>query len=404
MQWVQLVVLSLVHFLVDMFGNVLPALLPVICDDFQITLAVGGLVLASLPLASNGVQVLTGHLRPDKTRPLFLYIGVVLAASICLIALAPRSPAGVLFIVALGIISGSGVAVAHPEGLRAVHTLDRITPSLSTAVFMTAGFFGFASGGAISALLVASYGLPGLYPLIPLLGLGIVTMRLAKVRLAVEHGGANGNGGTILPSAQVLPFWKVLSIGLPAAVSTTVIQNLMPTYLHELGYDLAYGGVSMAMFGWGGAVGPFLWTWIAHRKGDLPVCIWTFLLAGPLSVLYLVFAQRAPAAWLLFGVGFTATSAYVLTVTLARGAHGFNLGRRMALIVGGTWGVGAVVLMIVAQLADWVGTGLILKATPAGYILSGLCALAVWRQHPQAGGVRGVTTVVKVSGEERASA
>jgi ABC-type dipeptide/oligopeptide/nickel transport system permease subunit len=74
-QWVQLAVLSGVHFLVDMFGNVLPALLPVICDDFQITLAVGGFVLASLPLAANGVQILTGHLRPEKTKPLFLHLG-----------------------------------------------------------------------------------------------------------------------------------------------------------------------------------------------------------------------------------------------------------------------------------------------------------------------------------------
>jgi FSR family fosmidomycin resistance protein-like MFS transporter len=403
-QWMQLAVLSGVHFLVDMFGNVLPALLPVICDDFQITLALGGFVLASLPLASNGIQILTGHLRPDKTKPLFLHLGVVLSASICLMALAPRSMAGIALVVGLGVISGSGVAVAHPEGLRAVHTLDRIAPALSTAVFMTSGFFGFASGGAISACLVASYGLKGLYPLIPLLVLGIVTVRLSKVRLAVEHDVANPNGRTIQPSVPVLPFWKVLAIGLPAAVSTTVIQQLTPTYLHDLGFDLAFGGVSTAMFGWGGVVGPFVWTLIAHRKGDLPASVWAFLLSSPFIVLYLVFADHAAAAWLLFGVGFSSMSAYILTVTLARESRGFNLGRRMAFIVGGTWGIATIALMIVAPLADWVGIGLILKLTPAGYLLSGLCAFWVWRQHPQAVRVRARAAGVERPGEKSGSA
>ncbi len=403
-QWVQLAVLSGVHFLVDMFGNVLPALLPVICDDFQITLAVGGFVLASLPLASNGVQILTGHLRPDKTAPLFLHLGVTLAASICLMALAPRSMAGIALVVVLGVISGSGVAVAHPEGLRAIHTLDRIAPSLSTAVFMTSGFFGFASGGAISACLVASYGLKGLYPLIPCLVVGIVIIRLSRVRLAVEHDVPNGNGPAIPTSAHVLPFWKVLSIGVPAAVSTTVIQQLTPTYLHELGFDLAFGGFSVAMFGWGGAVGPFIWTVIAHRKGDLPASIWAFLLSSPFIVLYLMFADHRAAAWLLFGVGFSSMSAYILTVTLARESRGFNLGRRMALIVGGTWGVATLALMILAPLADWVGTGRVLALTPAGYVLSGLFAFRLLRQHPQVERTRAAVTIVEVPGEERASA
>jgi hypothetical protein len=51
-----------------------------------------------------------------------------------------------------------------------------------------------------------------------------------------------------------------------------------------------------------------------------------------------------------------------------------------------------------------VGTGLVLKITPAGYILSGLFAFLVWRQHPQVERVRVVTRIVEMPGEERASA
>jgi FSR family fosmidomycin resistance protein-like MFS transporter len=395
LQWIQLVVLSGVHFLVDMFGNVLPAILPVIRDDFHVTLVVGGFVLASVPLASNAVQILTGRLRPNKTKPLFLHLGVILSASICLVALSPRSAAGIVLLVGLGVISGSGVAVAHPEGLRAVHTLSRISPALSTAVFMTSGFLGFASGGAISAILVASYGLQGLYPLIPCLLVGIIAIRLSRVRLAVERDATTAHGRTA-SSVQVLPFWKVLSIGLPAAVSTTVILQLTPTYLNELGFDLAFGGFATAMFGWGSTVGPFVWTAIAHRKGDLPASIWAFLLSTPFIVLYLVFARHAAAAWLLFGVGFSSMSAYILTITLARESRGSNLGQRMALIVGGTWGIATIVFMGLTLMADWVGTGPVLKLTPIGYVLSGVAAFWVLRQHPRVVAAPAGTVVLNI--------
>lgn len=395
LQWIQLIVLSGVHFLVDMFGNVLPAILPVIRDDFHVTLVVGGLVLASVPLASNAIQILTGSLRPNKTRPLFLHLGVILSASICLVALSPRSAAGIALLVGLGVISGSGVAVAHPEGLRAVHTLGRISPALSTAVFMTAGFLGFASGGAISAVLVGSYGLKGLYPLIPCLLVGIVAIRLSRVRLAVERGALPANSGTP-SSVQVLPFWKVLSIGLPAAVSTTVILQLTPTYLNELGFDLAFGGLATAMFGWGSTVGPFVWTVIAHRKGDLAASVWAFLLSTPFIVLYLMFARHAAAAWLLFGVGFSSMSAYILTITLARESRGSNLGQRMALIVGGTWGIATIVFLILTLVAHWVGTGPVLKLTPIGYVLSGVAAFWVLRQHPRGVAAGAGAAILKV--------
>ena len=97
-QWIQLAVLSGVHFLVDMFGNMLPAILPEIRVHFALRLSLGSVVLASLMLTANGMQLLTGHLRADKTRPLFLHVGLLLAAAVCLLALAPQSSLGVAII------------------------------------------------------------------------------------------------------------------------------------------------------------------------------------------------------------------------------------------------------------------------------------------------------------------
>ena len=382
-QWTQLIVLSGIHFVVDMFGNMLPAILPAMRSQFSMKLATGGAILAALSLASNGVQILTGGMRADKTSPFFLHIGMILAASICLIFLAPTSTAGIVLLFVLGVVSGSGIAITHPEGLRAVHTLDRISPSLSTAVFMTSGFFGLACGGMISAGLVSSYGLKGLSPLVLLPVIGVLALVLVRVRLSAGDAKAHSADSRTQPRPDSLPFWKVLLIGLPAGISTTVVLQLAPTYLSELGFKLNFGGFSTAMFGWGSALGPFLWAAIARRKGDLTCSAWAFLLSFPFMALYMVFASRTEAAWLLLGVGFCSMSGYILTITLARDAQGSNLGHRMAMIVGGTWGISMIVFLVLAAVADRVGTGPILKLTPAGYLLSGVLSFWVLRQHPE---------------------
>lgn len=377
-QWAQLIVLSGVHFLVDMFGNMLPAILPVVRERFTLNLSLAGFVLASLTLTANGVQMLTGHMRADRDRPLFLHLGLLLAAAICTMALAPRSGFGVATVVALGIVSGCGIAIVHPEGLRAVHTLDGIPAATSTAVFMTSGFLGFASGGVIAASLVSRFGLPGLYPLVLLPAVGMAAVALSRVTLAVE--GPRDLRPAPADGSHQLPFGLLLAIGVPAAVSTTVVLLLVPTHLNAKGFTLTFGGFSTAMFGWGGAVGPFAWAAIARRKGDLRCSTWAFLLSVPFTVLYLVFIESRLAAGLVFAAGFFSMSAYILTITLARYARGLKLGQRMAAIVGGTWGIAYVAFMGLGVLADHIGTGAILRLTPAGYAVSGLLGLwAMWR-------------------------
>ncbi len=386
LQWIQLAVLSAAHFLVDMFGNMLPAILPAIRSHFALRLSLGSVVLASLMLTSNGVQLLTGHMRADKSKPLFLHVGLLLAAAICLLALAPQSSLGVAMIIGLGILSGSGIAVVHPEGLRAVHTLDRISPAMGTAVFMTAGFLGFASGGAIATQLVAGHGLAGLYPLILFPVIGVAALFFSQVRLSVGDSEAEAARAAHATASERLPFWYVLAIGLPAATTTTLLLSLVPTYLHdELHFELTFGGLSSFMFGAGGTVGPFVWAAAANRKGDLPCTFWAFLLAVPCTVLYLLFSEQRFAICMLFGAGFCSMSAYILTITLSRYARGLNFGQRMAFIVGGNWGIANIIFIGISPLAERFGTGAILKFTPLGYGLSALLALWMVLKYPRAG-------------------
>jgi len=399
LQWIQLAVLSGVHFLVDMFGNMLPAILPEIRAHFALRLSLGSVVLAALMIPANGMQLLTGHMRPDQTRPLFLNVGLLLAGAVCLLALAPQSSLGVAIIISLGIVAGCGIAVVHPEGLRGVHALDGIAPAMSTAIFMTAGFLGFASGGAIAAFLVDHYGLAGLYPLALCPVVGVGALLLARVRLSAGETDEQAAQAAAAASSERLPFWQVMMMGLPAAIATTVILSLVPTHLHELGFELTFGGLSTALFGAGGTIGPFIWAFAASRKGDLRCSLWAFLLSVPFMACYVFLSEHRAAAWLLFGAGFCSMSAYILAITLSRYAKGLNFGHRMAFIVGGNWGIASLVLIVLSRVAERVGTGLVLKFMPLGYLLSALLALWMVLKYPQASR-RARSTVAEVAAHE----
>jgi FSR family fosmidomycin resistance protein-like MFS transporter len=371
--WMQLFVLAGVHFFIDLFASMLPAILPAIRDEFSLSLSRGGLVLVVLMMTCNGVQPLVGHMRAHKRRPLFLHLGLIVAASICLLDVLPRGNSAFALMILLAVISGFGIAIVHPEGLRAVHWLGRISPAISTAVFMAGGFLGYASGGAVSAFLVSRYGLQGLYPLILCPAVGIVMILLLRIRLAVERKGREKDRAQI--ENHRLSFWLIMAMSIPAAISTTILANLLPTVLNDLGFELTFGGFSTTMFGLGGAVGSFVWAHIADRKGELKCSIVSLFLVVPFMVAYLLFIENRIAIWILFGAGFCAVSAYILMITLSRHATGLSLGQRMGFMVGGTWAVANIVFMVLLRPAEHYGSIALLRFVPLGYLFSALIGL-----------------------------
>ncbi len=373
--WMHLFVLASVHFFIDVFASMLPAILPVIRAEFSLSLSMGGLVMAVMYLTCNGVQPLIGHLRANKRKPLFLYLGLILGSVICLLGALPRGGGAFGGMILLAVVSGFGIAIVHPEGLRGVHRLRLIPPAVSTAVFMAGGFLGFASGGVVSAFLVSRFGLQGLYPLMLCPVIGIVMVLLLRVRLAVERTAYNKDA--VQQGKNFLPFRLIFAMAVPAAVSTTIIASLLPTVLNELGFGLTFGGLSATMFGLGGAVGSFVWAHVAHKKGELKCLVAALFLAIPFLAVYLVFINSGMAIWMLFGAGFWAISAYILMITLSRQAAGLNLGQRMGFMVGGTWALAYVVFMALLPVAERFGSVVILKFSPLGYVLSGAFGLYV---------------------------
>ncbi len=362
----------------DMFSNMLPPILPAVRQHFNLSLFQGSILMVVLLLSSNWFQLAVGHLRSGKNDRTFLYGGLMLASCVSLMGFVPIGSPVLWLLSGMALFTGIGIAMVHPDSLRAVHTLDRIAPAATTAIFMASGFLGFAFSGWVSTALVDRWDLKGLCPLLVCPLAVIVTIRALRVRLAVD---SEEVGEAVDGRGQGLPFRSVMAMAVPSAMATTLATTLLPTRLvDELGFSLTFGGLSTTVYGLGGAMGAVLWSRLARRKGELFCVIAALVLATPLLAAYLVFMSSRAAIVLLFGVGFFSVAAYILMITLARNATGVNLSMRMATIVGGTWGAANLAFLPLARLAEATSTGLVLSLAPLGYLGAAVWGVLVWRR------------------------
>ena len=372
-QWAQLIALTAVHFLADVFPGMMHSVLPAIQGEFVLSMFLGGVLLGTFNFASNWVQVLTGHMRAEQTRPLFMYLGLMFAAMICLLTILPRSTSSFPMMLVLALVCGSGVAIIHPEALRAIHALDRIRPATSTAVLMVGGILGFALGGKYSADLVERFGMKGLFPLAVCPIFCILTLVFLKVKLAVEK---DDDESVAVRTRSRLRFAPIMAMATLAGISSSTIVWIVPQKFKEMGFALSFGGFSVMMFSIVGGLGAFFWATVAKKLGDLMSVLVSMLLGVPLMVAYVLYIEHEWAVWIFFAGSFCAFGSYPLIVSIARVSSGPRLGQRMALIVGGSWGIACLFPILLAPVAEQFGVDVVMLFSPAGYVLS--CVMAVW--------------------------
>ena len=383
LQWAQLFAAAAVHFLVDIYFGMMNTILPAIQVRFMLSLTMGGVLLTTFTVTCNAVQLLVGHTRADKDKPLLMPVGLVLSTLICLIAFLPGTPRGFWMLIALAIISGSGVAITHPEGLRAIHRLNRIPPATGTAVFMASGIGGCAAGGVMSSFLVKKFGMEGLSFLSIPPVIGILLIYLLRVRLAVEPQKGVRQSAAEHNGQKALAFTPIMIMATFAAVSTAAIVWVLPQRLSKPDVDLT-GGVAVMTFMLASCAGSFFWAWLANRKGELICAIFALLLGIGFLSAYVFWIEKSWALWILFAGGFCCFGVYPLMVSIARTAVGMNLGMRMAMMAGGTWIIASLSLVLFAWIAERKGLFIIHLLAPVGYLLSAIMGFFILRKHTAA--------------------
>ncbi len=382
----QIASLSAAHFMVDMLGGLLPGFLPIALVHFHINLGMGVIILTSMSIGCNIMQIPASMLGRETRKPWLLTLGLLMAGLIVLLAaMPPTTPVFVLCI--LMVIVGSGIAIVHPHGLRGTQHIGKIAPSVTTPTFMTGGFLGSAVGPWISALLVGHFGLKGLYWLIPPILLIILSLRLSNVKLAPDdaqpHAKAQKAEVPEGTPVQTVP-WSFRNLCLIATLlntGTLTIQALLPSYLNTLDFGLPFGGFSAMLFGIGSAIGSITIGFLVRKHSCTPFVLNGLAFGIPTLLVYFLVARYPASCLLIMLGGMLASSCYPLLVSMSRDADGtLPMSARMGLIVGGTWGIAGVGLLVIGQAASHFGLAPIMHLSWIFYTLTLLAALLTMKK------------------------
>ena len=364
-----LAALTWAHFLNDGYINYLPAVLPVLLEEFHIPLALVGSLILALQGIGSLLQPLIGW-RADRTGGRsFVLVGLGMSAlGASLIGLAP----GYWPLIGLLTIAGLGSAAFHPQALASVRAIIGTREGMDMSFFLIGGELGRGIWPIVAGLLVVWLGLHSLWlfaipGVLTLLVLARFTPNLPSEPSQAIRSAWESNRGPILA--------LVGFVGLRGMVSYGVV-TFVPLLWHAHGGSLIAGASLISVMLVVGILGNFFGGVLADRIGRRPVLISSSLLAALFLTLYL-FAQ---GVWLwvtlaLLGIAVFSTAPVTIFIGQDLFPKSHSMASGIALGVGNA--LGAVAIFALGFVADYYGidaslwwiVGLSLLGLPLALIL-----------------------------------
>ena len=147
--------MGLCHLLNDMIQSVIPAIYPLLKDNYGFTFAQIGVITLVFQLTSSVLQPFVGQYADRRPRPYSLSLGMCFTL-VGLVALAFAPNFG-LILLSVALI-GCGSSVFHPEASRVAQLASGGRKSLAQSIFQVGGNGGSAFGPLLAALIVIPYG------------------------------------------------------------------------------------------------------------------------------------------------------------------------------------------------------------------------------------------------------
>src|SRR5512146_735442 len=269
------------HLAVDMASGAVPALLPFLADEFDLSYTATGALMLAVLISSSLLQPLFG-LWSDRRGAMWLLPGGVALAGLGtgLGAIAPSYA----LVVALLFVAGVGIAADHPEGAKFAAYASGRKRASGMSYFNVGGNAGYALGPILITPLVIWLGLVG----------GLLAMAPVVVYALVLRRALPGLRGTI-PSSAV----RRAAVGVDdrramallavvialRGVAWFVLLTFVPLWILANGGTEAEGGRQLALMLAAGAAGTLVLGPVADRVG-----LRRTLLATQLALPFLIVA------------------------------------------------------------------------------------------------------------------
>jgi len=341
--------LSAGHLAVDFASGAVPALLPFLAAEFDLSYtATAAMMLAAL-VSSSLVQPLFGIWSDRRGATWLLPGGVALAAAG--VAAAAIAPAYGLVLVAV-FLAGIGVAAYHPEGAKFAAFASGRHRATGMSYFNIGGNTGYALGPIVVTPLVVWLGLEaGSLAMVPVLAMAVVLLRAlpalhrvvpASTERRLDSGEDDVRAMTLL--SVVIGLRSVAWFGLLTFVPLWVVAN---------GGTEGEGGRTLALMLLSGAVGTLVLGPVADRVGLRRTLLVTQAVLPFLVVGFVALGGLAGTIALML-VGPCVVGTFGVTMVLSQLYLPRHVGVASGLSVGLAMGLGGIAAVVLGAVADAV--------------------------------------------------
>jgi MFS transporter, FSR family, fosmidomycin resistance protein len=372
--------LSFCHLLNDMMQSLVPALYPILKQNYGLTFGQVGLITLAFQFTASMLQPVVGLYTDRRPRPYSLVAGM----GFTLVGLLILSQAdSYLVILGSAALIGTGSSVFHPEASRVARLASGGRYGLAQSLFQIGGNFGQACGPLLAAFIVVARGQgslawfsgAALIAMIILFQIGhwyranrpANTVTRKGIKIAAPHG--------LSPARVSLAVFILVVLLFSKNVYQASLGSYYTFYLMDK-FHLSIRTAQFFLFAFmiGIVIGTLLGGIVGDRVGRIPV-IWFSILGALPFALLLPHANLFWTGVLAVMVAIIIASAFAAILVYAQELLPGRVGLVAGIFYGFSFGLGGLGAAALGRIADWTSITTVYQVTPYLLCLGLLTAL-----------------------------
>jgi MFS transporter, FSR family, fosmidomycin resistance protein len=344
---------SLTHGLNDLVQSLVPAIYPILKEQFALDFGQIGLITLAFQLTASLLQPWVGFYTDRHPRPFLLPVGMgVSLLGLLLLSVAPSYP--VLLCAAM--LVGVGSSIFHPESSRIARAASGGRHGFAQSLFQVGGYFGTALGPLLAAWIVVSHGQRSISWFSPAAVLAAVILyKVAQWYSATLRKPQPKAAVAVTPHPR-RTVWTVMSILVLLVFSKQFYLASMGSYftfylIDKFHLSVRDAQIHLFLFLASVAVGTLVGGPIGDRIGRKYV-IWVSILGVLPFTLALPYANLFWTSILAVIIGLILSSAFSAIVVYAQDLLPGSVGMIAGLFFGLAFGTGGLGAAILGEVAD----------------------------------------------------
>ncbi|MDQ1150250.1 FSR family fosmidomycin resistance protein-like MFS transporter [Sphingobacterium zeae] len=350
--------LSLCHLINDSIQSLIPAIHPIVKEEFSLNFTQIGIITLVFQFSSSLLQPVVGFIIDRKHYPYLFPIGMLISLTgIILLAICSSY---VLLLVAVATV-GAGSAIFHPEASRIAYICSKNKRGLTQSIFQLGGNFGSALGPILAALLVASYGRLNVFWMSPVALIAVVIMfyiskwfntKSIENRRNSKKSTGNASNQCIQRKTIVLSITILLILIFSKYFYSSSISSYYTFYLiNKFGVSIQQSQWYLFIYLLAVALGTMIGGPLGDKIGRKYV-IWISILGASPFALALPYANLPCTVVLTFIIGMIIASAFSAILLYAQELLPQNIGMISGLFFGLSFGMGGIGSAVIGAIAD----------------------------------------------------